>query len=151
MIIARAHHEDLTAIALLEEEAFTHGRWSQDAWRGELEASDRHVLLARSFAGEVVGVATFAHVCEVADLNRVIVRADRRGEGIGRRLVRAGIEWAEALGVERMILEVAVENEAARALYDSLGFEAISRRRDYYGPSQDAVIMENCLLVRSVA
>ena len=54
----------------------------------------------------------------VADLHRVVVRADQRGRGIGRRLLRAGIDWAHATGAEEVLLEVEVDNAPARGLYD---------------------------------
>ena len=142
MILGRAHLADLPAIAGLEDEGFDHAAWSPDAWRGELQAHDRLVLVARSLADDaVIGVAPFQPVFEVGDLHRVVVRADRRGQGIGRRLVRAGAEWAGALGAERMMLEVDVTNVAARRLYGGLGFAPVSKRREYYGAGRDALVM----------
>lgn len=142
MILGRAHLADLPAISGLEGAGFDHAAWSSDAWRGEIEADDRLVLVARSLADDaVIGVATFQAVYEVADLHRVVVRGDRRGQGVGRRLVRAGVEWAAALGAERMMLEVDVANVAARRLYDGLGFAPVSIRRDYYGAGLDALVM----------
>lgn len=140
--MARAALADLPAIVGLERAGFEHAGWSADSWRGEIEADDRFVLLARSLAeDEVIGVATFQAVVDSADLHRVVVRADRRGQGVGRRLLRAGIEWAAAAGAERMLLEVAVANVAARRLYERLGFAPIAKRRDYYGAGLDAVVM----------
>lgn len=142
MILARASLADLDAITALEGAGFDHASWSADAWRGEIEADDRLVLVARALVdGAVIGVATVQTVLDVADLHRVVVRTDRRGEGIGRRLVRAGVEWAAARGARRMLLEVDVANVAARRLYDRLGFEPVSKRRDYYGPGLDAFVL----------
>jgi ribosomal-protein-alanine N-acetyltransferase len=39
------------------------------------------------------------------------------------------------------MLEVRSDNGPAIALYDRFGFERISSRTDYYGPSVDALIM----------
>lgn len=38
-------------------------------------------------------------------------------------------------------LEVGASNEAAMALYLQLGFKPLGRRRNYYGPGSDAVLM----------
>lgn len=143
MIFSRAALTDLPAIAALEAEGFDTARWSAEAWQAEIEGADRHVLVARQAAtDEVVGVATFQVVADAADLHRVVVRGDHRGRGIGRRLVRAGVDWAEARGADRMLLEVESENEAALGLYTALGFQPIARRSDYYAPGLHALVME---------
>lgn len=144
MIIARARRDDLDTIVSLEAEGFEHAGWSREAWAAELDSQDRHVLVARAPEG-VVGVATFQTVADTADLHRVVVRVDHRGTGIGHRLVAAGLEWAEAMGAERMLLEVDVDNVSARALYERFGFEALARRDDYYGPGHHALVMARAL------
>lgn len=144
MIIGQATTADLDAIGALEVEGFEHAIWSRDAWASELDADDRHVLVARTPDG-VVGVATFQTVAEVADLHRVVVRADRRGRGIAHRLLTAGMEWAEAMGAGRMVLEVEVGNAAALQLYDRFGFLPLGRRADYYGPGLHALVMARTL------
>ena len=60
-------------------------------------------------------------------------------------MITAGTEWAEAMGAERMLLEVEVDNASAIALYDRFGFEPIARRTDYYGPGRDALVMSRDL------
>ena len=99
--------------------------------------------LAERYPGLVrrIGVANFGCVEDMADLNRVVVHRDARGRGVAAQLIRAGIEWAEALGATRMLLEVRTDNDPAVGLYSRLGFDRISLRRDYYGPGVDAVVM----------
>jgi ribosomal protein S18 acetylase RimI-like enzyme len=41
-----------------------------------------------------------------------------------------------------MFLEVRAGNIAARRLYRRLGFRDLGVRRGYYGPGQDAIVME---------
>ncbi len=148
MIIAQAELADLAAIVDLENEGFEHSVWSEQAWRSEIEADDRHVLVARSGDGPVVGVATFQTVAEVADLHRVVVRADQRGRGIARRLLNAGLEWAEAMGAHELMLEVEIDNQPALRLYERYGFTPLARRDDYYGPGLHAVVMSRPLGAR---
>lgn len=46
------------------------------------------------------------------------------GYGIGRNLLKASIDWADANGITKMILSGVLEtNEPAIRLYKSLGFE----------------------------
>jgi ribosomal-protein-alanine N-acetyltransferase len=56
--------------------------------------------------------------------------------------VREGLEIVRQLGVREVILDVAYHNEPAIGLYQQLGFEQLSARRDYYGPGQHALILK---------
>ena len=145
MIICRALETDLADIVELENDGFDHARWSENAGGEELTSDDRHVLVSRDMNGEVTGVATFQTVEDSADLHRVVVRSDVRGQGIGRLLVQAGLEWAEAMGASQMLLEVEAGNAVAIGLYRNMGFEPIHRRCDYYGEGLHALVMSRPL------
>jgi len=54
------------------------------------------------------------------------VRPERRGEGIGRRLVAAVAEWAAALDIDQLLLHVTVGNDDAVRFYASCGFVGAS-------------------------
>lgn len=58
----------------------------------------------------------------VGEVKLVGVRREARGEGIGRALVRWGIEACRERGAEEIYLAVEGENEGALRLYESLGF-----------------------------
>ena len=140
MIVTTATHADLPGIMALED-AFTLSRWSEQSWADEIDADCRLTLVEKDAAGAVRGVATFSAVEDVADLNRVVVDAGARRSGIVRRLVLAGLEWAEALGAQQMMLEVEAGNAGAIALYEQVGFVALARRANYYGAGADALVM----------
>ena len=50
------------------------------------------------------------------------VRPDQQGRGIGRQLVRAGVERLRSIGVPNVSLSVNGRNEGALGLYESEGF-----------------------------
>ena len=77
-----------------------------------------------------------------ADVQTVAVRRDRQGTGIGDQLVEALLAEARHRAVNRVMLEVRDGNEAAQRLYARHGFTGLGRRRSYYGPGLDAVVME---------
>lgn len=140
MIVTPATRADLPGIMALED-AFTQSRWSEDSWSAEIDTDGRLTLVEKDAAGSVRGVVTFSAVAEVADLNRVVVDPSARREGIGRRLVLAGLEWADAVGVQQVMLEVDATNTGAIALYEQVGFVALARRANYYGAGADALVM----------
>lgn len=140
MIVTTATRADLPAIMQLEQ-AFTRAGWSEQAWADELDSDGRLTLVEKDAAGAVRGVATFSAVADVADLNRVVVASDARRAGIGRRLVLAGLEWADAMGAQQVMLEVEAGNDPAIALYEQVGFVALARRANYYGAGADALVM----------
>ena len=59
----------------------------------------------------------------MAEIKRLYVRPERRGEGVGRALCRAAIDSARARGYERIGLTTPPWSEGAHALYEELGFE----------------------------
>jgi ribosomal protein S18 acetylase RimI-like enzyme len=58
-----------------------------------------------------------------AFLTAVYVAPDWRGRGLGRAVSEAVIDWARERGFESIRLHVADWNDAARRVYESLGFE----------------------------
>ena len=97
-------------------------------------------MIAR--AQHPVGVIAIKTIGEVADLHRIVVEPRSRRRGIGADLVRAGLHVVRGLAVREVILDVAYDNEPAIALYQQLGFEQLSARKDYYGPGQHALILK---------
>jgi ribosomal protein S18 acetylase RimI-like enzyme len=62
---------------------------------------------------------TDALECYLAEL---YVVPDRRGQGLGRALMKAAIELARCQGADHMDLGTGEDDVVARALYESLGF-----------------------------
>ncbi|HEY4134508.1 MAG TPA: N-acetyltransferase [Alphaproteobacteria bacterium] len=90
----------------------------------------------------------FALACGTGDeweLLSIGVLRDHRRLGTAKRLMRAVIDGAIERGADRLFLEVAEDNDSARALYDAFGFVQIGRRAGYYkrldGPAVTAITM----------
>jgi ribosomal-protein-alanine N-acetyltransferase len=75
-------------------------------------------------------------------INNVAVHPEFRRRGIARRLLEHVLEAADRRGAPRATLEVRESNDAARRLYEGLGFEVHARRPGYYTqPDEDALIL----------
>ncbi|MBS0393834.1 MAG: ribosomal protein S18-alanine N-acetyltransferase [Proteobacteria bacterium] len=78
-----------------------------------------------------------------AHILNVCVRADLRGQGVGRRLMAWLLDEARAAGQGWVFLEVRPSNRPAILLYESLGFAPVGLRRGYYqavGGREDALV-----------
>jgi ribosomal protein S18 acetylase RimI-like enzyme len=58
------------------------------------------------------------------ELQDVFVAPGRRRQGVGAELTRAAEEEARRRGADRISLSVGIANEAARALYEQLGYRS---------------------------
>jgi ribosomal-protein-alanine N-acetyltransferase len=72
-------------------------------------------------------------VAPEAEIVSLAVKPEARRRGLARSLMRLLICQVAARGGDRIFLEVAETNKAARSLYDSLDFIPVGRRPGYYG------------------
>ena len=84
----------------------------------------------------------------VADLG-LMVAAGHRRRGVGRALMLAAEDWARETGVRKLELHVLPNNEAAIALYASLGYRREGVRRNHY--RHGAELVDAVLMAKEVA
>ena len=136
---------DLVQDAFREELALTGSeivaemrRWA--GWRSLLWLLDPPDLLSGGFVwveeGRIVGNVSLGLANPRAGywlITNVAVYPEYRRRGIARRLMETALEWTRAQGASKLFLQVSTGNEAARQLYQSLGFStfhtAIEMRR----------------------
>jgi RimJ/RimL family protein N-acetyltransferase len=118
------------------------------AWINEIERGDIVSLLARK-DGAVVGCGTLVrdshswspHVGEI----RMVVSLDVRGKGVGRALSQETFALALSFGLEKLSVQMTVDQRAAIALFESLGFKAEALLRDHVrdvgGKKHDIVVL----------
>jgi [ribosomal protein S18]-alanine N-acetyltransferase len=135
---------DVPALTALEDELFGADGWSESAVLDELEGPGRHAVVAAD-DDEVVGYAVTMRSADLADLQRIGVRPDRRRQGIARTLLDEALAHARDEGATRMLLEVSARNTDALAFYAAADFVEIDRRRRYYRDGSDAVVMRRSL------
>jgi ribosomal-protein-alanine N-acetyltransferase len=87
-----------------------------------------------------LGFALARLAADEAELLSLGVVAEARRQGLGNALLRALIAWAAAAGARALLLEVAVDNVAARTLYRRHGCTEVGRRRGYYAGG-DALLL----------
>jgi RimJ/RimL family protein N-acetyltransferase len=118
------------------------------AWLNEIERGDIISLLALK-DGAVVGCGTLVrdqhswspHVGEI----RMVVSLDVRGKGVGRALSQETFALALGAGLDKLTVQMTVDQRAAIALFESLGFKAEALLRDHVrdadGQTHDIVVL----------
>lgn len=140
MTVRKMLPDDLVQVAEIEKQCFSEP-WSKDGFASSLKSSDT-LYLAALEEEQVVGYCGLLRSFEEADITNVAVRADRRNQGIARKLLESLMEHGRSQGIERFTLEVRVSNQAAIHLYESLGFVSVGIRKKFYSrPTEDAMIM----------
>jgi ribosomal-protein-alanine N-acetyltransferase len=126
------------ALAALHAEAFETS-WSPEALARLLDQP------GVSLTVEPDGFILLQAAADEAEILTLAVRPSARRQGLATRLVEAAAAQAAAGGTERLFLEVAEDNEPARALYSRLGFAQVGRRPRYYaragGLTVDALLL----------
>ncbi len=129
---------DVPQVAELERQLFGPSAWTEAMVAGELHAPGRWYLAAveggSGGAGTVVGYAGLWYDGDVAQVMTIGVAPSLHRQGIGTVLLTALVERSRELGASAVLLEVAVDNAPALALYERFGFTVLSRRRRYYQP-----------------
>jgi ribosomal protein S18 acetylase RimI-like enzyme len=77
-----------------------------------------------------------------AELLRIAVAEEARGQGLGRLLLEACQADLAAQGLTHLFLEVRASNTYARRLYRQCGWEICGERPRYYPDGEDAVLYQ---------
>ncbi len=138
--IRRMTREDLPKVMAIEQVSFSNP-WSYEMVKKELSHDWSTVLLAEQ-GGEVLGFAIFWLVVDELHVLNVAVAHAHRRQGIGRAVMEAALEVGLTHRCRIATLEVRRSNQAAIALYNSLGFKPVGMRPAYYSDDrEDAVLM----------
>jgi len=137
---------DLSEVLAIERVSFV-APWSRAAFEAELEKPYANLYLARCRSGEkagpIVGYICFWLVADEIQVANVAVHMAWRRRGIGRRLMRYALQRGRKAGANLAVLEVRRTNEAARALYQGLGFQVTRERPNYYPEFREpALVLE---------
>jgi ribosomal-protein-alanine N-acetyltransferase len=74
----------------------------------------------------------YVHAYDTGYVSELAVAPDHRGRGHGRALLARELAALRARDVDTAELEVAADNDRARSLYESLGFDVVERHPDRY-------------------
>lgn len=120
--------------------------WPRPVWErvfAAAAAKDGHTIcMVGMQSGQLAGFAVMQAAAGVGEIQNLAVHPLARRRGVAKQLCRLLLRWAEAHELQKIELELRSNNEAARALYEGLGFREEGTRRQYYhAPADDAILM----------
>ncbi len=131
--------QHISGVAQLDILCFDDEAWSLSLFANELkDQSKRYVVAVKE--NNVIAYGGYAHIIDEAHIMNIAVAPTYRKSGIGQSIVEYLISDAKSRGIVAMTLEVKSHNDAAKALYEKLGFVLSGARKKYYKNTQDALI-----------
>tara|TARA_Y100000768_G_C23991323_1_gene693631 strand:- start:18703 stop:19140 length:438 start_codon:yes stop_codon:yes gene_type:complete len=112
--------------------------WRESHWNSLVY--DYHALIAAYDQDKLCGFSLFntSQGVESYHLLKIYVVQDSRKKGLASDMIKYSIKKFE---LKQIYLEVAVNNIAAIALYESLGFEKLLKKDSFYSDGSDAFAM----------
>ncbi len=140
--LSLADAADLDAVVEVEQASYMNP-WTRQMFTWELEnGAVSYLYVARTDQCLVAGYCCVWLVFDELHINNLAVRPENRRLGLGKELLVYIMTEGRQLGARRATLEVRRSNEAARRLYDRLGFRIAGTRPRYYSsPVEDALIL----------
>jgi [ribosomal protein S18]-alanine N-acetyltransferase len=124
-------------LAVIHAEAFTpREAWGEDAFALQLAMPGVFGLM-HPRGGMIVARVTK----DEAEVLTLAVTPNARRQGVAGTLLAGAMAAAREQAAKTMVLEVAIGNTAARALYERAGFVETGRRSRYYADGGDALIL----------
>lgn len=137
---------DAQALAALHRQCFD--KFWDEAAMADLLASPQRCALGFYEDGappqHLNGFICLQWAADEAEILTLAVAPSRRRQGLASQLIASAAEWLAARGVKQWHLEVAADNQPARALYRRLAFVEIGERKGYYA-GVDAALMRRDL------
>lgn len=122
--------QDAALLAALHAAAFERP-WSEAEF-AKLLANPAVYALVLTDADVPLGCALAWAAAGDSELLTIAVKPEARSKGRGAALVEAVEAYARLRGAHGLVLDVADDNLAGRALYAKLGFVQVGRRKEYY-------------------
>lgn len=118
--------------------------WTPGVLLSELENENTKYVVIKE-ENDIIGFAGIWITPDSVELNNIVVRKDKRGNGYSKILLEKLLEISSKLEREYINLEVSEINKPAISLYLKYGFEKVGLRKKYYEGKFDAILMSKKL------
>lgn len=119
--------------------------WNKEHFEVTLKTPTQKTLIWEE-EGRLNGFIVIQLIGDEGYLLNIMSDPRRRGGGLGKTLMKKGLEWAKLNGAKKFFLDVDPLNIPAFKLYKSFGFEIIERRKSGYPHGEDSLLMRKEIL-----
>ncbi len=124
-------------LARMHQESFDPS-WTGEDFLQHINRSSDTVLIAQINEAPI-GFIVFRLIAPECEIISLVVDQAQRKHGVGTALMNQAVRKAQSGGVRDMYLDVAIDNQAALALYEGMGFQRYGLRPRYYRRGNDKV------------
>ncbi|MDZ7289838.1 MAG: ribosomal protein S18-alanine N-acetyltransferase, partial [candidate division KSB1 bacterium] len=142
--------EDIDQVVAIEKRNFRNP-WTHRAFRAEIEAVPVSQPLVVVYEDQIIGYVVPWFVADEMQIANIAIHENFRRRGLARQLIAHLCMLAQRRHCRVADLEVRRSNTAARQLYERMGFQVTSVRRNYYSPNEDALLMSKNLDLEQAA
>lgn len=146
--LRKAEQTDLAALLDLENRCFDGDRMSRRSYRRLLGRDSAEILVAETTGGDGLAgsaVLFFHRTRHAARLYSLAIDKERRGLGLGKRMLEFCEQISREKGKPALRLEVRKDNQPAITLYEKADYRLIGSRSGYYHDGMDALRYEKPL------
>ena len=136
--IREMKREDIPNIMRMEKKLFTTS-WEEEMFIEEIEKQYAYVLEIKN---KIIGYICGWKLLDEFNITNIAVASDFQRKGFGKALVKFLMSKLLDEKCFKFFLEVRESNQAAKKLYEKLGFVVIGIRKNYYhSPEEDAMVL----------
>lgn len=141
------------SIVKLEEECFDHPysfSQIQDAWKSKssiLGYASTTNLAEGPRSDSLGGYVLLQLLGEDTELHRIAVHPSHQRKGIARTLLSHVFDFLRTTDAQTLFLEVSEYNRNALRFYQTMEFQEVSRRKNYYSDGASAILFKKPLIL----
>lgn len=131
---------NIDEILEIENACFPQTHWSKEILQEELSSNYKFYYIAK-YDGQNIAYIGYEKIDDAMNIQKVATMEDFRNCGVASKLVSFVLDKFISDDVNKILLEVDVNNKPAIKLYEKMGFNTISKRDNYYKNGDACFIM----------
>lgn len=142
MQVMQASDDNIPDLLVLEKQVYSGSTpWSSFSFKTELAKRQNSLYLVVYYESSLVAFIGARFHPRETHITNIAVAPEYQRNHIATYLMEFIIDKARDNGSEGVSLEVRIDNDAAKRLYQRLGFESTFIRKNYYQDGTDAINM----------
>lgn len=131
--------EDIPSILEVEQLSLPHP-WCEDDIASLVSSPNKIAIGAYTEDGKLASYVGMSYVIDEGEIGNVCTHPDCRRMGAASAVLDALKDECVRRGIDKVFLEVSEHNDSAIRLYEKKGYKMYSRRTDYYGKGDSALM-----------